>query len=701
MRINHSDVFKRLLTTITVFLFFDTSSLLAADPSQSAIRLLCRTKDGDTYGTAIYVCLVPESKERYLVTAYHNVYHNEETELSFHEENEVKEPLFGIVSKNFICLPTADLVIFQCTEAGIKTLEKQNRVAVELSVADAATTSRVIVYGNGERTIVGAVSKPPAKRPAARPLNYSAHGGVNEYKEAGDRLGPVIVTDETAKQTRLLFLESLRVTYGFSGGPVFTDDPTKGPARFALVGMLQGGDPREKTSAWAIPSSLIRTALANLKPKPFPPANGTWPTPLFGARAFGFADAVIALKLVLDDGFASPFLGGKNRSMDTTVALYKTGQLDINTTSKCKDVAGFTGAIAVLACDENAKLVWRTKARHEIELVAKAADRAENWTEFMPSELVSKVKRLFVFHWVVPRLDEKLKGDERALDSVRAMGEILKASTDEAKFREQFVINTDTNIRRISYEEVMFQNNNKFRDFVNERSKPSDEAIDDLAEDNEFSVSMLASMKAKFKKDDKGRVESIVLSGDKIDDRLVPQLKLLPKLRQVTLHNTLVSNAGLAYLIECNRLEVVRIAYCRVTDNGLPHLGKIKGLKRLEIWGAGLSEKKVDELKALFAAQKRTIEVDFRRGAILGVNGLPNIQPEGVEITFVNAGSVAASAGLRKGDIVTHYGKNPIADFEALKELIAKDAVGDSATLAVIRGKEKIDLSIKYTIPTH
>ena len=45
-----------------------------------------------------------------------------------------------------------------------------------------------------------------------------------------------------------------------------------------------------------------------------------------------------------------------------------------------------------------------------------------------------------------------------------------------------------------------------------------------------------------------------------------------------------------------------------------------------------VSEKKINELKDAFAAQKQPIEVDFRRGAMLGIEGRPSIQPAGVEV---------------------------------------------------------------------
>jgi putative serine protease PepD len=60
-------------------------------------------------------------------------------------------------------------------------------------------------------------------------------------------------------------------------------------------------------------------------------------------------------------------------------------------------------------------------------------------------------------------------------------------------------------------------------------------------------------------------------------------------------------------------------------------------------------------------------------------------QPDGVEIAQVQAGTGAASAGLKAGDVITAVGGKTVKTAEALRAVIAAHAPGDKLSLTILR----------------
>ena len=85
-------------------------------------------------------------------------------------------------------------------------------------------------------------------------------------------------------------------------------------------------------------------------------------------------------------------------------------------------------------------------------------------------------------------------------------------------------------------------------------------------------------------------------------------------------------------------------------------------------------------------AEFRTLDADW--GEVLGVR-------QGVIVSAVASGSVAAQAGLKGGDVVTALGRSPVASPLTLVQMLgAMD--GTEATLSVVRGRERKTVTLRW-----
>jgi S1-C subfamily serine protease len=66
----------------------------------------------------------------------------------------------------------------------------------------------------------------------------------------------------------------------------------------------------------------------------------------------------------------------------------------------------------------------------------------------------------------------------------------------------------------------------------------------------------------------------------------------------------------------------------------------------------------------------------------------------GVLVISVGDGSPAARAGLREGDVMVEYNRQPIPSIDALHKFLTGDQIGMEARLTIIRGTEKLIMGI-------
>jgi S1-C subfamily serine protease len=68
--------------------------------------------------------------------------------------------------------------------------------------------------------------------------------------------------------------------------------------------------------------------------------------------------------------------------------------------------------------------------------------------------------------------------------------------------------------------------------------------------------------------------------------------------------------------------------------------------------------------------------------------------PSGVLIIAISSGSPALRAGLREGDVIVDFNGHPIPSIDALHKLLTGDLIGATSLLTVLRGADKLVLSI-------
>jgi len=127
------------------------------------------------------------------------------------------------------------------------------------------------------------------------------------------------------------------------------------------------------------------------------------------------------------------------------------------------------------------------------------------------------------------------------------------------------------------------------------------------------------------------------------------------------------------------QLEAVAIHGIPLDMEAAAVIGRLHGLRRLELFGTGLDEAAV----AVLAGKLPGTELDVRRGGKLGVGGLPFGGP--CEIQTVQPGSAADQAGVRSGDTVLAVDGVPIVSFDDLTARLAGRGPGDVIRISVAR----------------
>ena len=66
----------------------------------------------------------------------------------------------------------------------------------------------------------------------------------------------------------------------------------------------------------------------------------------------------------------------------------------------------------------------------------------------------------------------------------------------------------------------------------------------------------------------------------------------------------------------------------------------------------------------------------------------------GVLVSHLEPTGAAFEAGVREGDIIVRFGDGPIAGVDALHKRLTADRLGVPTPLTVVRGKQKLVLSV-------
>lgn len=136
----------------------------------------------------------------------------------------------------------------------------------------------------------------------------------------------------------------------------------------------------------------------------------------------------------------------------------------------------------------------------------------------------------------------------------------------------------------------------------------------------------------------------------------------------------------LRLLARLRRVSQVGLHGVPLDDASLAVLGRLRGLEQLQLYGTGASDLALTAL----AEKLPNTKIDVRKGGKLGVAGQSVIGP--CVITHVQDGSAAAQAGIQIGDIVLRIDGEPVANFEALTDLVGRRGPHEKIELDIERG---------------
>ena len=108
----------------------------------------------------------------------------------------------------------------------------------------------------------------------------------------------------------------------------------------------------------------------------------------------------------------------------------------------------------------------------------------------------------------------------------------------------------------------------------------------------------LIALGAQIKKDSKGNVIEIDLTGKPVGNSDLALIARHTRLQKLWLSSTGVTDAGLIDLQSMKRLRVLGLARTGITDAGLKHLAAIKSLREIYFFPTKVTDGAVDGLKA-------------------------------------------------------------------------------------------------------
>jgi internalin A len=191
-----------------------------------------------------------------------------------------------------------------------------------------------------------------------------------------------------------------------------------------------------------------------------------------------------------------------------------------------------------------------------------------------------------------------------------------------------------------------------------------------------------------------------------VGDQVLAVLGTLPKLDNIDLRLTKVTDAGMAELAKCQSLQSVSIAGTEVSDAGLVHLAKLKNLKSLSLGvydeGAKISDeglKTIGQMSGLrWLGLSGTPITDAGLPYLSGLKNLESLQLDETKVTsagLAHLKPLQSIVRLRLMDTVDDEGAKHLAKLNNLKLISANLDLSDEgvAYLASMPNLEELMLS--------
>ncbi len=172
----------------------------------------------------------------------------------------------------------------------------------------------------------------------------------------------------------------------------------------------------------------------------------------------------------------------------------------------------------------------------------------------------------------------------------------------------------------------------------------------------------------------------VTFIGPQVNDAWIEALRGADGLAYLAIKNARITDQACLAISEFKTIVALDLMYSPVTDAGLTHLKKMKSVRMIRCYGTDVTAAAASELQTELA----NVKVDFKRGAFLGVGCQQGPLP--CVVQRVTDQSAAQKAGVQVGDIIVGYDQQNVADFDDLRKLIARNKVGDTVEVKVVRG---------------
>lgn len=277
---------KRFSLTATFFVIlfsFGPRVLVAA--TEGAARLERKTaRGGLDIATATYA-YTERGGDKFLIASYHFIHPGPDTILVRATATADAKLLATLVEKQFILSEASDLCVFKVSKQG-EAYFGQHKLSATKMAQDTPDGGYVEAIGNPVLKVLGYNRTPFSLRAGATISKKGAFGILVGQFATGEAL-----------DTPITLLDGGQIFRGFSGGPVLRSRTNFNQSDSELVGIIQGGDPKNRTLSWCISIEKVQELIGGADNwKTYPPS--TWPKPLFNGEVYSVMSSGFETKIL-------------------------------------------------------------------------------------------------------------------------------------------------------------------------------------------------------------------------------------------------------------------------------------------------------------------------------------------------------------------------------------------------------------------
>ena len=139
------------------------------------------------------------------------------------------------------------------------------------------------------------------------------------------------------------------------------------------------------------------------------------------------------------------------------------------------------------------------------------------------------------------------------------------------------------------------------------------------------------------------------------------------------------------------KIRTLELKYINISDACVEAIGEqLADVTAIKLYGTKISTAGSERIRKLLPA----VDLDFRKGGFLGVGCQTHVM--GCLIAQVQSNTAASRAGLQPGDVIVRYDGKPVANFEALTQLISQNAVDEKVHIEVVRNVQTGEVGADY-----